>query len=440
MAIIAGASPASPLSWNTIDWHKITADVRRLQMRIAKAFREGKYGKVKALQWLLAHSFSAKLFAVKRVVQNQGAKTPGVDNIVWDTPAKKINAAKSLSRHSYQTKPLKRIYIPKKQKGKLRPLSIPAMQCRAMQALYLLSLEPVAESIADKNSYGFRPLRSAADAIEQCFRSLARRVSAGYILEGDISTCFDSLSHQWLLNNILIDKVMLGKWLTAGYIEKGKLYPTTVGASQGSIISPTILTVALSGLEQAVKAAIKPQDKVNVCVYADDFVITGGTKEILVNRVKPAVETFLSERGLSLSQEKTKITHISEGFDFLGMNIRKYNGKLIIKPAKSSIKRLLTDIREIIKSNKTVKTEHLIDLLNPKIRGWANYYCHVCSKETFGYIDYNIFKAIWSWAVRRHPNKGARWVKRKYFRVDTSRNWIFSATSKKKYIRKKYLH
>lgn len=432
-AIIAGASPTLSLNWDTVEWPKVVADVRRLQMRIAKAFREGRYGKVKALQWLLTHSFSAKLLAVKRVVQNQGAKTPGVDNIVWDTPAKKINAAKSLSRRSYQTKPLKRIYIPKKQKGKLRPLSIPAMQCRAMQALYLLSLEPVAENMADKNSYGFRPLRSAADAIEQCFRSLARRISARYILEGDISTCFDSLSHQWLLNNVLMDKVMLGKWLTAGYIEKGKLYPTTVGASQGSIISPTILTVALSGLEQAIKAVIKPQDKVNACVYADDFIITGSTKEILVDRIKPTVEAFLSKRGLSLAQEKTKITHINEGFDFLGMNIRKYNGKLIIKPAKSSIKRLLADIREIIKLNKTAKTENLTHLLNPKISGWANYYCHVCSKETFSYIDHNIFKAIWSWAVRRHPNKGVRWVKRKYFRIDKSRHWVFSAASKNKY-------
>jgi RNA-directed DNA polymerase len=432
-AISAGASPTSSLNWNTVDWSSVVADVRRLQMRIAKAFQERRYGKVKALQWLLTHSFSAKVLAVKRVVHNQGAKTPGVDNIVWDTPAKKINAANGLSRRSYQTKPLKRIYIPKKQKGKLRPLSIPTMQCHTMQSLYLLSLEPVAENMADKNSYGFRPLRSAADAIERCFNALAKRNSARYILEGDISTCFDSLSHKWLLNNILMDKKMLGKWHTAGYIEKGKLYQTTVGSSQGSIISPTILKVAISGLEQAVKAAVKPQDEVNVCVYADDFVITGDTKKVLVDRVKLAVETFLGKRGLSLSQEKTKITNINEGFDFLGMNIRKYNGKLIIKPAKSSIKRLLTDIRGIIKLNKIVKAENLIHLLNSRIRGWVNYYCHVCSKRVFRYVDYNIFKAIWSWVVRRHPNKDVRWIKHKYFRSDKSRHWIFFAASKDKY-------
>jgi|SRR3990170_8062409 len=429
----AGAFPTTPLQWNAINWRKIIADVRQLQMRIAKAFREGKRGKAKALQWLLTHSFSAKLFAVKLVVQNQGAKTPGVDNVVWNTPTKKIKVAISLRRRGYQTKPLKRIYIPNKQKGKLRPLSIPVMKCRAMQALHLLSLEPIAEIIADKNAYGFRPMRSTADAIERCFKSLARRSCAQYILEGDIRSCFDTISNRWLLENTPMDKEMLKKWLAAGYIEKGKLYPTVMGTPQGSLISCALLTITLSGLEQAVKSVTKPKDKVNVCVYADDFIITGVTAEVLENKVKPAVETFLGERGLSLSQEKTTITHIDKGFDFLGMNIRKYNGKLIIKPAKSGIKRLLVDIREKIKLNKTIKAEELIRILNPKILGWSNYYRHVCSKKTFGYVDYKIFGAIWRWAVRRHPNKGAIWVRRKYFRVEKLRNWVFSATVKNKY-------
>lgn len=429
----AGASLAELPSWNTIDWCQVVANVRRLQMRIAKAFREGKHSKAKALQWILTHSFSAKLLAVKRVTGNQGADTPGVDNVVWNTPKRKVEAVRSLSRHNYNTMPLKRIYIPKKQKGKLRPLSIPVMRCRAMQALHLLSLEPISENIADKNAYGFRPMRSAADAIERCFMTLARRNCAKYILEGDIRSCFDNISHQWLLNNTPMDKKILGKWLTAGYIEDEKLIPTTVGTPQGGVISPTLLTITLSGLEQVVKSATKPREKVNVCVYADDFIITGGTKEVLENKVKPAVEAFLSERGLSLSQEKTKITHIDEGFDFLGMNIRKYNGKLIIQPAKSSVKRLLANIREKIKRNKTAKTENLIHLLNPVIRGWANYYRHVCSKWTFSYVDSMIFQAIWRWAVRRHPNKGTRWVKDKYFRAAKLRNWIFYGKINNKY-------
>jgi RNA-directed DNA polymerase len=187
----AGAPSASNLDWDAIDWPTISAEVRRLQLRIAKAFREGKYNKVKALQWLLTHSFSAKLVAVKRVVQNKGGKTPGVDGVVWNTPKQKMQAALSLKRRGYEAKPLKRIYIPKKQRGKLRPLSIPVMKCRGQQGLHLLALEPVAEMLADKNAYGFRPLRSTADAIGQCFILLGRKDAAQYILEADIKDCFD---------------------------------------------------------------------------------------------------------------------------------------------------------------------------------------------------------------------------------------------------------
>ncbi len=429
---LTGASSSVLPDWNAIQWQKVTMQVRRLQMRIAKAFREGNYGKAKSLQWILTHSFNAKLLAVKRVVQNSGAKTPGVDGVIWKTPSQKMKAALSLKRRGYKPQPLRRIYISKKQKGKLRPLSIPAMKCRAQQALYLLALEPISEIKADKNAYGFRPLRSTADAIQQCFITLAQKNAAQYVLEGDIQTCFDSISHHWLTENVFMDKEILRKWLAAGYVEKGALHPTLIGTPQGSIISPTLLTVTLSGLEQAVKAATVTRDKVNVVIYADDFIITGISREVLENKVKPVVEIFLRERGLSLSQSKTKLTHISEGFDFLGMNVRKYNSKLIIKPAKSGVKRFLANIRETIKLNATVKTESLIYLLNPKIRGFANYYRNVCSKQTFQYIDHFIFKSIWRWAVRRHPAKGAKWVKRKYFRYDKSRHWVFSSKVKNK--------
>lgn len=433
MLASAGAPSALLPTWEDIDWPKAVSYVRRLQMRIAKAYREGKHGKVKALQWILTHSFSAKLLAVKRVVQNKGAKTPGIDKVIWRTSGQKIQAVLSLKRRGYRTKPLKRIAIPKKEKGKFRPLSIPVMGCRAQQALYLLSLEPIAEMLADKNAYGFRPLRSTADAIEQCFKSLALKCCAQYILEADIQACFDKISFQWLMENIPIDKEILRKWLTAGYMEKGKLYTTERGTPQGGIISPVILTVALSGLEQAVQAVTSSKDKVNVIVYADDFVITGVTQEVLENKVKPVVEAFLSERGLSLSKEKTTITSIQEGFDFLGMHIRKYKSKLIIKPAKSSVKRLLANIQQIIKSRCSVTQEELIRILNPKIQGWANYYSHVCAKETFCYIDYRIFKAIWRWAVRRHkyPRKGKRWILRRYFHQDKTRSWVFLTKVKK---------
>jgi RNA-directed DNA polymerase len=191
MALPSAGASSAYTDWKTIDWPTVIVQVRRLQLRIAKAFREGKHNKVKALQWILTHSFFGKLLAVKRVVQNQGAKTPGVDGIVWKTSKQKMEAAVSLKRRGYKTRPLKRIYIEKKQKCKFRPLSIPVMFCRAQQALHLLALEPVVEMLVDKNAYGFRPLRSTSDAIEQCFNMLCRKGSAKYILEGDIKDCFD---------------------------------------------------------------------------------------------------------------------------------------------------------------------------------------------------------------------------------------------------------
>jgi len=437
---LSGAPEARELTWESINWKRAETYVNRLQMRIAKAFREGKHAKVKALQWLLTHAFYAKVLAVKRVTSNRGSKTPGVDKKVWRTPQQKMQAALSLKRQGYKAQPLKRIYIPKKQKGKYRPLSIPVMHCRAQQALHLLALEPVAEMMADKNAYGFRPLRSTADALGQCFIVLARRISAEYILEGDIKSCFDTISHEWLLNHAPMDKVILKKWLAAGYIEEGTFHSTDVGTPQGGVISPTLLNVTLSGLEAAIKAATKREDKINVIIYADDFIITGRTKEVLVNVVKPVVENFLIDRGLVLSKEKTKITHIKEGFDFLGVNTRKYrNGKLIQKPAKDSVKRFMNDIRETIKRNGAVKTEVLIHLLNSKLIGWANYYRHYCSKKTFGDIAHKLFPLLLRWGIRRHQRKGKWWVVNKYFRTKGHQHWIFSTKVKDKLFNTVYL-
>jgi len=419
----SGASSAGA-KWDAINWQTIKTQVNRLQMRIAKATRERRWGKVKALQRLLTCSYYAKLLAVKRVTENRGGKTPGIDNVIWRTSKQKMEATLSLRKRGYSTKPLKRIYIPKKNK-KLRPLSIPCMKDRGMQGLYLLALEPVVEMIADKNSYGFRAKRSTADAIEQCFISLARKDAAQFVLEGDIKACFDSISHSWLENNIVMDKTMLKKWLDAGYLDKRKFYQMNQGTPQGSLISPTMLVATMSGLEHAIQAVSKQKDKVNVVVYADDFIITGATKELLENKIKPVVKAFLNERGLTFSTEKTKISHIQDGFDFLGFNIRKYGHKLLIKPSKANIKCFLEDIREIIKARSSVKTEVLINTLNPKIRGWGNYFRHVISKATYSYIDYHIFKTLWKWTKRRHPKKNVGWIKKKYFRSHNLQNWIF---------------
>ncbi|MBX9805813.1 MAG: group II intron reverse transcriptase/maturase [Alphaproteobacteria bacterium] len=427
-----GAPNTREQTWDTIAWHQAKANVRRLQIRIAKAYREGKPGKVKALQWLLTHSRSAKLLAVKRVTENRGGKTPGVDKVVWRTANQKLKAVSTLKRHGYQPQPLRRIYIPKKLSGKLRPLSIPTMTCRAQQALHLFALEPIAETMADKNAYGFRPHRSTADAIGQCFIRLARRDAAQHIFEADIKTCFDSISHPWLLNNIPMDKAILEKWLKAGYTENQCFFPTSVGTPQGSLISPSLLVITLSGLEAALQAATTKRDKVHLCTYADDFIVTSASPEVLTEKVRPVVESFLAQRGLVLSPTKTRITHISEGFNFLGTNIRKYKGKLICKPAKDNLQAFLHNVRNTIKSNATAKTENLIRSLNPKIRGWANYHSHICAKRTFSKVDHIVFEALWRWAVRRHPHKGAKWIRKKYFRTKENRHWVFSATSKDK--------
>jgi len=439
MIDVAQARTSAPITetqkWNNIDWHKAKVSVRQLQMRIAKAYRVKQYGKVKSLQWLLAHSYYAKCLAVKRVTQNRGARTPGVDRIIWKTPKQKMDAVNSLNRHGYKTLPLRRIYIPKKAKGKLRPLSIPAMQCRAMQALYLLTLEPIAETIADGSSYGFRPRRSAHDAISKCHAMLARHCHAKYILEADIESCFNNISHSWLLKNVYMDTKLLGKWLKAGYIEQGKQYATEMGTPQGGTISATLLVIVLSGLEKFVKQTIRNPDKhkVNFSIYADDFVVTGATPELLEKRIKPLISEFLKPRGLSLSHDKTKITHINDGFDFLGTTVRKFsNGKLINKPSKASVKNFLANLRQTIKSKPSITTEQLIRILNAKIRGWTNYHRYTCAKRTLQYVSHHIFLAIWQWARRRHPNKNCGWVKEKYFFSTDTRQWIFATKIKDK--------
>ena len=422
-----GASSANATTWEQINWEQADADVKRLQMRIAKAMREGRHGKVKSLQWLLTHSFHAKALAVLRVTDNTGAKTPGTDGDIWVSPKQKMAGLLNIKRRGYQPLPLRRIYIPKKTGNKKRPLSIPTLTCRASQALHLLALEPVSETLADPNSYGFRPKRSCIDAIQQTKLNLGVANRSQFIFEGDIRSCFDEISHSWLLDNIPMDKDMLRRWLKAGYLEKSQLFPTNQGTPQGGIISPTLLVITLAGMEKAVKEATVRTDKVNVVVYADDFIITGVTKEVLEDKVKPVVKSFLKERGLELSEEKSRITHIDDGFDFLGFNIRKYSGRLLIKPSKTGINSFLERIREIIKANPTIKTENLISLLNPKIRGWSNYYRNFNSSKAFSKIDSEIFISILRWANRRHPNKGARWVAAKYFRTRGRRNWLFTA-------------
>lgn len=433
-----GAPSHQDMQWHSIDWASCHQQVRRLQTRIVKATQAGRWNKVKALQYLLTHSFAAKAWAVKRVTENQGKRTPGVDGETWSTPQAKSQAILSLKRRGYQPLPLKRVYIPKST-GKMRPLGIPTMKDRAMQALHLLALEPVAEGLADKNSYGFRPQRSAADAMEQCYTVLCQKTAPAWILEGDIKACFDNIDHTWLTTHIPTDKVVLRKWLKAGFMDKHCLHPTEAGTPQGGIISPTLANLALDGLEGLLAEHFgskethphrAKQNKVHYVRYADDFLITGASKEVLEKDVLPLVQRFMQDRGLELQMEKTRITHVTEGVDFLGQNIRKYGGKLLIKPSPKKVHNLLERVRDIVKGNKTAKQVNLIGVLNPVIRGWANYHRHVVAKETFQSVDKEIWLILWRWASRRHPNKSGRWINRKYFHPIGNWNRVFSAETR----------
>ena len=382
---VAGAASHETVDWHAIDWSKAHRNVRRLQARIVKAKQAGKWGKVKALQRLLTHSFSGKALAVKRVTENKGKRTPGVDGEIWNTPAKKAGAIDRLRRRGYRPQPLRRVYIPKSDGQGKRPLSIPVMKDRAMQALYLLALDPIAECLADPNSYGFRKERCQADAISQCFYILAKQDRAQWVFNGDISACFDRISHDWLLKNIPMDKTILRQWLKAGFMDKTIVYPTDEGVPQGGTISPTLTNMALDGLETDLKQRY-PTAKVNLVRFADDIRVTGCSKELLEQEVIPRIEQFLKERGLELSPQKSHITHIEDGFDFLGQNIRKYNGKFLIKPARKKVKTFLDKVRKIIKSSGTMSAGQLIERLNPILRGWANYHRLGSSSRIFNQV------------------------------------------------------
>ena len=430
-----GAASREPEDWHAIEWQPVIENVRRLQSRIVKATKEGKWGRVKALQHLLTHSFSGKALAVRRVTENDGKKTAGVDKILWNTPEKKTEAVRSLKKRGYKPLPLRRVYIPKSN-GKMRPLGIPTMKDRAMQALYLLALDPIAETNADLNSYGFRKERCCADALAQCHTTLSRKGSAQWVLEGDIKSCFDKISHEWLLANVPMDRTVLRKWLKSGYMDKSAFYETDDGTPQGGIISPVLANIALDGLETKLrelypKGTVKARKAlINLVRYADDFVITGSSKELLETEVKPFVEQFMKERGLELSQEKTVITHIENGFDFLGQNVRKYSGGkvLLTKPSKKNVKTFLAKIRRVLNDNKSAPAGNLIYQLNPMICGWANYHRHAASKTTFQYVRSSIFDALWRWAKRRHAQKSRWWISRKYFATIGNDNWVFNGT------------
>ncbi len=421
--------------WKSIDWKKAEAEVNRLQARIAKATQEKKWNTVKRLQYLLTHSYYAKALAVRKVTTNKGKNTPGVDKELWSTPASKMRGVLALTDKGYKAKPLRRVFIEKKGK---RPLGIPCMYDRAMQALYALALDPVSETTADTQSFGFRRGRCAQDACEYIFALYCHSYSPQWVLEGDIKGCFDHISHDWLVAHIPMDKSVLKQFLKAGFVFNDELFPTDEGTPQGGVISPILANMALDGIQKAlrdrfdlsakgkVSAFVHNKSQVNLVRYADDFIVTAATKEI-AEEAKEIIRDFLQARGLELSEEKTLITHIDSGFDMLGWTFRKFKGKLIVKPSQKAIKALNASLREtVLERGKAWKQADLIRILNRQLRGWANYHQSVCAKDAFSRADHILYEMLWRWAKRRHPKKNRRWITANYWHSKGLRHWVFS--------------
>lgn len=424
--------------WKSIDWKKAEAEVSRLQARIAKATQEKKWNTVKRLQYLLSHSYYAKALAVRKVTTNKGNHTPGIDKELWNTPAVKMRNVLILTDKGYKAKPLRRVFIEKPGKKKKRPLGIPCMYDRAMQALYALALDPVSETTADEKSFGFRRGRSAQDACEYIFTALSRRTSPEWVLEGDIKGCFDHISHDWLIDHIPMDKSVLKQFLKAGFVFQNELFPTDEGTPQGGVISPILANMALDGMQKVlsdrfhtnrlgkIDLRFKNAHKVNLVRYADDFIVTAATKEI-AEEAKEIIRGFLCTRGLELSEEKTLITHVDDGFDMLGWTFRRFKEKLIVKPSKKSVKALNASLHNtVLERGKAWRQEDLIRVLNRQLRGWANYHQSVCAKDAFSRTDHILYEMLWRWAKRRHPKKNRKWITANYWYSKGLRNWVFS--------------
>jgi RNA-directed DNA polymerase len=426
------------MRWEAIDWRKVESFVNKIQTRIAKAMVKGNKKLVRELQRMLTHSYYAKLWAIRKVTGTTGKRTAGIDNEKWDSPAKKYRAASKLEKKGYQAKALKRVYI-KKSNGKKRPLGIPTMTDRAMQALEAMALDPIIESSSDATSFGFRKSRSCQDAMAQLFIVLARQTAPEWVVEGDIKSCFDEIAHKWLMEHIPMDTFMLKQFLKSGYVYEKQLFPTENGTPQGGLISPILANATLNGMEKLLKGEfcittikvngkLKPfNPKVHLVRYADDFVITAATKET-AERAKELASNYMAERGLQLSEEKTVITNISQGFDFLGWNFRKYQGKLLIKPSKKSQQKVLEKLREVIKNNKGATQDDLIRLLNPIINGWSTYHQGTVARKVFATIDNDLFLHLWKWARHRHPGKSRRWIMKRYWKTVGNKHYVFMDT------------
>lgn len=440
------SSRQKKLSWHDINWIQVRKRVLKKQIKIGVAYNNKDFGLLTQQQDNLVRSWEARALAVRTITTNKGKKTPGVDNIVWDTPRTKYAAIgqQLIDRNSYKCQKVKRVYIPKA-KGGLRPLGIPCMIDRRYQSLWKQALEPCREYRGDRHSYGFRIGRSTKDAQTMQHQLFGSKYRPMWRMDADIKGFFDNISHKWQLENIPINKVVLKSWLEAGALDMVTQEEIAIvsGVPQGGPISPTIANMALDGLQDHVKNRVYGHyksgssyrkgyysPKVNVVRYRDDFVITAASQRILTNQVKPRVNSFLRARGLSLNERKTQIMPIKKGLDFLGYNFRIYpyskrqTGYIgLTKPTKSGVKRLLTNCKKVISTSKDAG--EIVFKQNPILRGWANYYSCTTAKQIFSKIGWRLWFILLKWAVKKHPTMGKRRLVQRYFKKVGGRAWVF---------------
>jgi len=420
-----------------IDWPLCEEAVYRIQCDIAKAWMAGHHAHAAQLQDTLVRTFEARALAVKKVWTNPGSKTPGLDGVVWQNDADLMEAVGTLRDLSaYTPMPVKRVYIPKARGGR-RPLGIPTLYDRAVQTIFTLALMPIAECEADRRSYGYRPYKSAHDAATYLKLVLGAKYAKRWVLEADIEMFFDSLSHEWLLQNIPMNPKVLKKFLKAGFMElpHPEVHETPGGTPQGGAISPVLANMALNGLEQALGDAFR------VVRFADDFVVIGASKEALHDRALPVVRAFLQPRGLTLAAAKTAITPIERGFDFLGLTFREYKddaravgykqGIFLVTPSKASVLAFKKRLKQAIKSLHKHSARAVIIKVNPMLRGWAQYYKPFTSKKVFSALGHYVWTLLWRWCRKKHPTMPLRVLRSKYFKREGGNHWVFYARDSK---------
>src|SRR5256885_12061313 len=406
-------------NWNAIDWRKANRTVRNLRHRIFRATQEGNLNKVRSLQKLMLKSYSNRLVSVRRVAQiNAGKNTPGVDKLVIKTPAARGKMVDALAHYSLgKAKPAKRVYIPKAN-NKLRPLGIPVVVDRCLQAMLKNALEPAWEARFEGSSYGFRPGRSCHDAIEKIYGLARPNKTKKWVLDADIRGAFDHISHEYLLTTVgpVPGKELIKQWLKAGYVEQDVFHATEQGTPQGGVVSPLLANIALHGMEEAIGVKYNCRGRLigkrAVVRYADDFVCFCETRED-AEQVQQILMEWLKERGLTLSEEKTRIVHLTEGFDFLSFNIRQYPApqtaktgwKLLIKPSKEAVRAVQKKLKELWIKGRGSNLQSTLTKLNPVIRGWANYFRSKVAKEIFSHLDNWMFYKADRYTKWMHPNK-----------------------------------